>query len=265
MRGYWHEPSRPRSADGIRAQSRSGSFADSWWARRWIGHLESILRGPRIGRGRNYARRGQVLSLTMKEGRITAQVQGSRARPYRVNIEVDTLSAKQQGILGDALASQALYAAELLAGEMPADIEDVFDAVGLSLFPDRIGTQCSCPDSSNPCKHIAAVFYLTGEELDRDPFLLLKMRGIDPVGLLDGPSVSSVPPEPLPSSPGEFWRGGKVPRYPPEPEGSSSKPAVLPRLLGKFPLWRGKTTLLKALDPAYRQTRRQGGRILSGG
>jgi uncharacterized Zn finger protein len=78
------------------------------------------------------------------------------------------------------LAGQAIFAAQLLNGEMPADIGQVFDAVKVSLFPVSRGdlkTDCSCPDWANPCKHIAAVYYLMGERFDADPFLLFELRG----------------------------------------------------------------------------------------
>src|SRR5204862_3418808 len=80
-----------------------------------------------------------------------------------------------------ALGGQAVFAAKLLAGEMPQDIEKVFADVDLSLFPEKakdLTTDCSCPDWSNPCKHVAAVYYLLGEEFDRDPFLLFRLRGL---------------------------------------------------------------------------------------
>ena len=87
----------------------------------------------------------------------------------------------------DALGRQALFVAKLLAGEMPQDIEPVFREVGLSLFPAKLGdleTDCSCPDWSNPCKHIAAAYYLLGEEFDRDPFLIFTLRGLGRDALL---------------------------------------------------------------------------------
>ena len=74
----------------------------------------------------------------------------------------------------------------------PQDIEEVFGRPGSRSFPTRckdLETDCSCPDWSNPCKHIAAVYYLLGEEFDRDPFLIFKLRGMDRdtlVGLLHG-------------------------------------------------------------------------------
>ncbi len=80
----------------------------------------------------------------------------------------------------EEMAQKALFAAKLLAGEMPHNIEEAFAAAGMSLFPESskdIKTDCSCPDSANPCKHIAAVYYILAEEFDRDPFMLFKLRG----------------------------------------------------------------------------------------
>lgn len=181
---YEHYPkSAPRAAKGgIKAQSKRGGFGQSWWAKRWIATLESFNIGGRLQRGRSYARSGQVLDIAIEPGVVTAKVQGSQAKPYRVRITVKTLAQGDTATLGAALASQVLFAAKLLAGEMPQDIEQVFKAAKLSLFPDKksdLQTDCSCPDWSNPCKHVAAVYYLIGEEFDRDPFLLFKLRGID--------------------------------------------------------------------------------------
>ena len=53
----------PRYAAGIRAQEPRGSSGRSWWAAEWMRRMEAMgLRG-RLGRGRNYAISGQVVSL----------------------------------------------------------------------------------------------------------------------------------------------------------------------------------------------------------
>jgi uncharacterized Zn finger protein len=122
-----------------------------------------------------------VLSIDIAKGVVTAKVQGSRPKPYDVTIKVKVLAPAEWQQLLQALSGQALYAAKLLAGEMPHDIEHVFEEARLSLFPQKLQdltTECSCPDWSNPCKHIAAVYYLLGEEFDRDPFLLFQLRGL---------------------------------------------------------------------------------------
>lgn len=174
----WYEKSTPLPADGIRAQSRE--FGKTWWAGRWLVALTDLIHPGRLARGRSYARNGQVLNLDVTPGRVDARVQGSRRTPYTVKLEIKPLSEAAWNRVVDAMAGQALFAAKLLAGEMPRTIEDAFAAAGASLFPSRKGdlrTDCSCPDWENPCKHVAAVYLLLGEQFDADPFLLFRLRG----------------------------------------------------------------------------------------
>ena len=177
----WYEPSRPRPVkDGIKAKNVRGAFGTSWWAKRWIAVLETFGWGSRLTRGRSYARQGQVLNIDLQVGRVSSKVQGSRATPYRVKIEIPPLADAQWERAIDSMAEQAIFAAKLLAGEMPQNIEDAFTAAGVPLFPRSardIITACSCPDPANPCKHIAAVYYLLGERFDEDPFLIFHLRG----------------------------------------------------------------------------------------
>lgn len=179
---YWpsYESTRPRPADGIKARAQRGSFTSTWWGDRWIKALTPLMDSGRLSRGRSYARKGQVLEINIHPGKVTARVQGSRPTPYKVTIELKPLTDGQWGAVFDALAGQALYAAQLLNGEMPDDIESVFNAVHVPLFPSTrgdLGSDCSCPDWANPCKHVAAVYYLLGERFDADPFLLFTLRG----------------------------------------------------------------------------------------
>jgi uncharacterized Zn finger protein len=179
----WREfgPSRPlRAEGGIRARSRRGSIGEQWWSRRFIDVLESFGMAGRLARGRNYARRGQVLSVEISCGYVTAQVQGSRPKPYRVRIEVMPLTTREWRLAEQALAAQALFRARLLAGEMPREIEQVFADCGVPLFPRSardLTMSCSCPDWEVPCKHLAAVCYVLAEAFDADPFGILAWRG----------------------------------------------------------------------------------------
>jgi len=179
---YWEDyPRRPRRpANGIRAATQRGQFGKTWWASRWIAALERLVDAGRLSRGRSYARSGQVVKLDVGSTGIAALVQGSRPRPYKVSIHFRHLSDAEWEKVADAMAGQAIYAAKLLSGEMPAEIEDVFTAAGTSLFPAARGdleSECSCPDWANPCKHVAAVHYLLGERFEADPFLIFELRG----------------------------------------------------------------------------------------
>src|SRR2546428_6504952 len=181
--GYWdyYEPSRPRRVEGgIKTKSERGEIGETWWSKRWIKVLESFSMGTRLTRGRSYARQGQVISIDVEPGLVKAKVQGSQPRPYNVKIRLEPLSDQDWDKVTDAMASQAIFAAKLLAGEVPNNIEEPFVSVHVSLFPTalrELNTDCSCPDWANPCKHIAAVYYLLAERFDEDPFLIFKLRG----------------------------------------------------------------------------------------
>jgi uncharacterized Zn finger protein len=212
--GYFPKSSPIRVKDGIKARTQRGQFGEHWWARRWLVELESFGWDNRLQRGRRYARMGQVLNIDVHPGRVTARVQGSRRTPYAVEIQVRPLSDGQWDRVIDAMAEQALFAAHLLAGEMPLEIEQAFRAAGVALFPtsNEIVMNCTCPDWVIPCKHIAAVYYLLGEEFDRDPFLLFTLRGRTRQQVIEAlrarraagaPEVEEAVPEEEPETPAE--------------------------------------------------------------
>jgi uncharacterized Zn finger protein len=239
---------------GIKAHSKRGAFAANWWARRWLAVLEALNLGGRLERGRTYARKGQVMELTIEAGSVQALVQGSRPAPYAVTIGVKPIPAKETARVAAELAKSPYFLGKLLTREMPPDIERVFEASRLSLFPARaseLHTECSCPDWSNPCKHIAAVYYLLGEEFDRDPFLIFRLRGID-VEALTGPNESVIEPAAIEArAETPFWEGSRPEVDLTLPEKALDSAALL-RRLGSLPFWRGESTLVEALEPAYK-------------
>jgi hypothetical protein len=220
----WYPPARPLEVEGgIKARSQRGSIGEQWWSRRFIDVLESFGMTGRLQRGRRYARRGQVLELEVSAGYVSARVQGSRAVPYKVRIQVLPLTTSQWQRVEQALASQALFRAKLLAGEMPVEIESVFAQCGTPLFPRSehdLDMRCSCPDWGVPCKHLAAVCYVLAERFDDDPFCMLAWRGRDRDALLGAlrKSAPVVPGEtgpvldvgsvPLAECLGSFWTPG---------------------------------------------------------
>lgn len=188
MSDWYPPPAKPRPVTGgLKARSKRGAIAQTWWSERFIAVLESMGLGGRLQRGRNYARRGQVMEMRIDPGLVSARVQGSRARPYRVRLGVTAYGKAEWARVEQALVAKARYTAQLLAGEMPQDIEEVFEGVGLSMFPadgQDLSMDCSCPDWGVPCKHLAAVCYLLAESFDDDPFAILGWRGRDREDLL---------------------------------------------------------------------------------
>jgi hypothetical protein len=165
---------------GIVTSKQRGAMASTWWSKRFVEVLESYGLGARMQRGRRYARGGQVLSLEVRAGVLVAQVQGSRRTPYLVTISLPAPSSRQWAAIDAAMAAKVGFTARLLAGEVPTDLEDVFRAADVALFPgsySELRADCGCPDWESPCKHIAAVLYVFADQLDADPWLLLQWRG----------------------------------------------------------------------------------------
>jgi len=273
MSGRWEDwpPAKPiRVEGGIKAKSKRGAIGEQWWSRRFIGVLETYGMASRLARGRSYARAGQVLDFELSQGKVSAQVQGSRVRPYQVRIGVLPLTKAQWRRVRERLASQALFRAKLLAGEMPHEIEDVFAECGTPLFPRSSGDldmHCSCPDWGVPCKHLAAVCYVLAEEFDRDPFAMLAWRGqardellaalrelqAQRSGTAPDPALLDTPAAPLAESLADFWS----PRLSPGRLRALSAPAVpsapdlLLRMFPPPPVPVRGQDLAEILTPAY--------------
>lgn len=285
-RGYF-PPSRPLAAKGgIKARSKIGKFTSSWWGQQWITVLESFDLGSRLTRGRRYARSGQVLHLEITAGKAVATVQGSRPIPYEVSIAVRQIPNPKWRAVCRAIAQNISVAAKLTTGEMPAQVETCFSDAGVALFPKThkdLETWCTCPDMSNPCKHIAAVYYLLAEEFDRDPFLLFALRGIgrDEFMALLGTSAASnekgtdepareiewragtpaplaETPAPLTVNPERFWRGAPVPEDVLGEVQVPTEAAPLTKRLGPFPFWRGDTDFLGEISRCSWQAAHRG-------
>jgi uncharacterized Zn finger protein len=159
-----------------------------WWVLRWLDLLDKYRFKKRLERGRRYATEGNILSIAFQGAEVVATVQGTENEPYELSIYLDIFSNEDWDYVIETMSQKAIFSAQLLTGEMPPNIEEVFTANGLSLFPfslSEVHSRCSCPDPKNPCKHIAAVYYQLGDRFSEDPFVLFQLRGRTREQILD--------------------------------------------------------------------------------
>jgi uncharacterized Zn finger protein len=265
---FWWRDAEPgplrRVEGGIQIHSNRGAVARTWWSQRFLAVLESIGVGGRLSRGRSYARAGQIVSLDVDAGGAVAQVQGTRPQPYKVRIGIPEFGKVEWAAVAQALAGDASYAAALLNGEMPREIESVFAGVGLSLFPGGprdLAMDCSCPDHAVPCKHLAAVFYVLAERFDADPFEILALRGRDRETLLEDLRARRAALQPTGEGPGDevpaladvldtFFVAG--PGVADRLAGPRTPPDALLDQMPAFPIAVRGEQVLDLLRPAYR-------------
>lgn len=265
------------------------NFSRTWWGQRFIQALERVTDAGRLSRGRSYARGNKVKSFQLQGGKAVAQVRGSvnpyfgvyKEPTYNTVVEFKPISSANWDKALAHLVSKASFISKLLLNEVPDNIEDAFAPLGLHLLPQAradLKTSCSCPDYSNPCKHIAGVYYLLAAELDRDPFLLFELRGLDrdrlrqilarsPLGqALSVELESQASPRAVPSyypphqtipvpeaSLREFWQGKRLPSIESAPTGV---PAVLVKKQGDYPaFWDKDASFIRAMEELYERVR----------
>jgi uncharacterized Zn finger protein len=269
-------------------------FSRTWWGQRFIAALEKIMDSGRLSRGRSYARGGKVKSFGIQDGLISAQVRGSvnpyfgvyKEPLYTTTLEFKHISAANWSAAIAYVASKASLISRLMLNEIPDNIDDAFAKLDLHLLPHRkddFKTNCSCPDWSNPCKHIAGVYYLLAAQLDQDPFLLFELRGLSrealqkelaksPLGqalsaelrvekTVPEPDLSyyttpiTQPPETI-ASLKDFWQGAK--RLPQTIESVSAAvvPAILVKKQGDFPpFWQKESSFIEVMEELYGRVR----------
>ncbi len=268
-------------------------FSRTWWGDRFIQALEAFTDEGRLQRGRSYASGGKVKSFEIEQNHIAAQVKGSvnpyfgvyKEPTYHISIEITPISKTQWKYAIEKLSSKASIVSRLLLNEVPENIEDTFSTLGLYLLPHSrkdFKTKCSCPDSANPCKHIAGVYYLVASQLDNNPFLLFELRGVSKTELqakLAESSLGKVLSEelntkeiPLETSTSFYTRLEKQPSQKPtarefwlstkrlpqtiEVPTQSSVSAILIKKEGDFPaFWQKDNSFIEAMEELYRRVK----------
>ncbi len=164
------------------AKAAAGSrFARSWWGRAWLQAMEDTALDQRqLKQGRRYAAAGLVGPITVSPGRIAATVDDVDGGPFTTELRLAELSTVEWERFLDRVASRAGHLAALLDRDMPHDLVEAADDVGVHLLPGigDLDPECDCPGWELPCRHAAALSFQTSWLLDADPFVLLLMRGM---------------------------------------------------------------------------------------
>ena len=167
----------------------------TWWGQAWLKALEGCDYANRLPRGKTYFVHGRVefRGVDSESHCLEAFVHGSAYAPYVVNLGLKPFTQQECSRLLDRLCSDSLLLAQLLDGELPSEVAQICNELGIELFPNSsrdLTMLCTCPDSAHLCKHIAAFIYFLADVIDADPFVLFKIRGLDLVHALKAKGVS---------------------------------------------------------------------------
>ena len=153
----------------------------SWWGKAWQRAVEEAAYSEaELKPGRAAARRGDVGGISVASGSLLAAVrEGDDA--WTVEVAVPTHDDAGRAALVEVVAAEAGRIAELLAGNLPHDLVEHAEEVGVELLPygGELAATCTCPHYLAPCAHALAVLIQAGWLVDADPMVLLALRGLE--------------------------------------------------------------------------------------
>ena len=269
-------------------------FSRTWWGQKFITAIESFTDSARLGRGRSYARGGKILEFEVNKGQIEATIRGS-VNPYfgvytepryHTVVKIKAIAKKDWSKIIQNMATNASFVSKLLLNEVPENIESSFKEVNQNLLPyssKDFQTSCSCPDWSNPCKHIAGLCYRFASELDENPFLIFELRGLTqeqlhqelaktPLGraLIAGLKTEELAPVPVtsyytkpqinqvntPTSLKEFWQGKTITPTESTETQETNISAILVKKAGDFPaFWHRDASFITTMEELYQRVK----------
>jgi uncharacterized Zn finger protein len=184
---YWSYNKKP--APKAAAGATRKTYGNTWWGKQWLQTMDQIDEGNRLPRGKTYANKGLVKALEIQGNTITANVQGSDPRPYKIRIQIPVFDAATQEKLVHLVTDNPLFLSKLLNRELPPELNDACLKAGIPIFPrsfnDLKGSSCSCPDWALPCKHMAAVLFVVANEIDKNPFTVFDLHHFSLVDALE--------------------------------------------------------------------------------
>ncbi len=157
-------------------------FGYTWWGQQWLNSFNNIDYSNRLPRGKSYARNGKARDIIIAGNTVNAKVQGSRPKPYKVTVSAEVFSKAEKETIVNTMTDNPVFLSQLLSRELPPKVNEVLSGQHIDLFPASwhdMDARCNCPDHAMPCKHIAAVIYLIANEIDKNPFLIFELHGMD--------------------------------------------------------------------------------------
>ncbi len=136
----------------------------------------------RLQRGRTYANTGRVAALSIVGSGIGAKVRGNYRPWYRVKLLFPPFTDQEREAVLALIRERPVLLAAVISGELPMELIDALKTAGIDLLPrdwGRLQRSCDCPDYGDPCKHMAAVYYVITREIDQNPFAIFLLRGLD--------------------------------------------------------------------------------------
>jgi uncharacterized Zn finger protein/ketosteroid isomerase-like protein len=154
----------------------------TWWGTAFVRSVEESAYGASdLRAGRALARSGRLgaIMVLTSMASVVVDAAGASRDTDRLMAQVKVEPLTDWTAFVDEAARESGFVAALEAGQLPADLVEHADQAGAELLPatSDFETACECAAWTQPCPHVLALLYQLAWQIDRDPYVLMLLRG----------------------------------------------------------------------------------------
>ncbi len=156
------------------------NYGTTLWGKKFLKSIEAETDSGRLSRGKTYANTGKIYDVVLKQNTISAKVQGNYSPFYTTKLSFQKFPKGDITVILEFIEKNPFVLADIINGKLPDELLEFCEANEIDLF-HGFDMSCNCFDfyGSYACKHITALYYVLTNEIDKNPFILLKLHGLD--------------------------------------------------------------------------------------
>jgi SNF2 family DNA or RNA helicase/uncharacterized Zn finger protein len=156
------------------------TYGTTIWGAAFLKAIERETDSGRLSRGKSYANTGKVYDIKLQDKRIAAKVRGNYQPFYQTALNFTPFVKGDKQFIIDHINENPLILAQIMNAKLSCELLDFLKKNEINLY-HGFDMQCTCPDfyGNYACKHIAGLYFVLVNEIDKNPFILFSLRGLD--------------------------------------------------------------------------------------
>lgn len=155
-------------------------YGTTLWGAEFLKAIERETDSGRLSRGKTYANTGKVYDVKLDAKKIEAKVKGNYKPFYATKMTFEQFTKGDKNFILKHIDENPLILADIMKSKLSPELLKFLKLNEINLF-HGFDMSCTCPDfyGSWACKHIAGLYFMLVNEIDKNPFILFSLRGLD--------------------------------------------------------------------------------------
>lgn len=155
-------------------------YGTTIWGKEFLEAIENETDSKRLSRGKTYANSGKIYDVRVDTNQVNAKVKGNYSPFYKTYLLFNPFPKGDKRVIIEFIDENPLILADIIHGKLSNKLLEFIKNNEIDIFRG-FDMSCNCYDfdGSYPCKHIAALYFALTTEIDKNPFILFGLRGLD--------------------------------------------------------------------------------------